>query len=59
MARNLESFDAGVSAGFIWLIVIVPVVGLMSPAIAFSNVDLPQPLGPRITVIAAPGIWSL
>ena len=41
------------------LIVIVPVVGAMSPAIAASSVDLPQPLGPTITVIEADGICSL
>ena len=59
MDRNLESCVGCVSVGSMSLIVIVPVVGAMSPAIAASSVDLPQPLGPTITVIEADGICSL
>jgi hypothetical protein len=59
MDRNLDSCAGFVVVGSMSLIVIVPFAGAMSPAIAESNVDLPQPLGPTITVIEADGICSL
>ena len=59
MDRNLESCAGFVFVGSMSLIVIVPFVGAMSPAIVASSVDLPQPLGPTITVIDADGICSL
>ena len=59
MDRNLESCAGCVVVGLMSLIVIAPFVGAMSPAIAASSVDLPQPFGPTIAVIEADGICSL
>ena len=59
MERNLDSCAGWVLVGSMSLIVIVPFEGVISPAIVASSVDLPQPLGPMITVIEADGICSL
>jgi len=59
MDRNLDSCVGWAIVGLMSSIVIVPVVGATSPAIAFSSVDLPDPFGPTITVIEAAGISSL
>ncbi len=49
---------AEVRIGWASSIVMVPLIGAMSPAIAASKVDLPQPLGPTMTVIEPAGICS-
>jgi hypothetical protein len=48
----LTSFSAGCPVTSTPMTVTVPAVGRMSPAIAFSKVDFPAPLGPTMAVIA-------
>ncbi|MEY3856604.1 MAG: hypothetical protein RLZZ193_253 [Actinomycetota bacterium] len=50
------NWRAEVKIGWCSSIVIVPLSGAMSPAIAANSVDLPQPFGPTITVIEPAGI---